>query len=386
MQADSFQTKINKMEASFNKLKISLVETFAPAVTWVMDNFAEGLDRLQGKLDDVQKVIDKDKSPHVQGYMDSLKGTTKEFRDSEMQRIQGQIETEQAKYNNLANKPTFLGINIDKEEMNNLRILLAEYRNYRTALQQYKEDSSVNPTGSGSGTGSGKGKGKGKDPEKEKLNALKSYYAEVKFLDETYFAYRIKEMNDEAVEYKKILGDKFNQDAFFLEGRKKLNLDYTKWMQEHLNESGLGGAYQLNDKGELQGMRGSLGMNLPRSLNTKQSGDIQKPELNLGGESGILEDWMGQSEAMLGSFNAVVAGVTEGLGEIRIRTAENANQIEKIFANMANMVLQSFEGVIAKWLVMNAISFAIGGPGIGLGKMLGFGHDGGAFTGSRQGP
>ncbi len=226
---------------------------------------------------------------------------------------------------------------------------------------------------------------------------VKGYYDEVTFLDNSYWKYRWQVFQDE---YKKIenLNLTAAQKELMIETlkintKKKLNEDYTKYLSDLLKKQTGNDAYQFNENGEINVNSGngsafsSFGAMKPHKLTVPVDFNDQtgnSTDSNAPTSEKIIEDWVNKVPAMKIAFDGVVGGITEGLNEIRIRTSETASTMEKIFANMANMMLQAFEQIIAKWAVLNILSFAIGGPGIGLGKML-TGHSGGEFMGTPKG-
>jgi len=102
----------------------------------------------------------------------------------------------------------------------------------------------------------------------------------------------------------------------------------------------------------------------------------------------IVENWVRSTEIMSTSFDSVANGIAQSMHElIHVRVAKDASNLEKIFANVANSIIAQIQQIIAKWAVLNAISFVLGGGGISLGSMLGIpkAANGGTFMGTTQG-
>jgi hypothetical protein len=76
------------------------------------------------------------------------------------------------------------------------------------------------------------------------------------------------------------------------------------------------------------------------------------------------------------SYQSLAEGFTEMLNLMHIRLRSHASEMEKIFANMANIFIEAIESMIAKWLAFNAISMIAGGGPIGLLSFLGMAKGG----------
>lgn len=87
----------------------------------------------------------------------------------------------------------------------------------------------------------------------------------------------------------------------------------------------------------------------------------------------LWEEWMNQSQAAGEAFDTFVDVAMRGLDELRIRAAEDASAMEKMFVDMSNIIIQKIQEIIAAWAIMNLFSWIGGGPGVGLLSVLGIG-------------
>jgi TP901 family phage tail tape measure protein len=402
MQADSFQTKINKMNASFDRVKISLVQAFAPAVSWVMDNFADGLDRVTGKADDLEKTLKRMANDYQEGFASGLEGTTAEWRDKELKGIEKKIVIDEENYKILKAQEESMKAQVgfagaifmgEDERIKKLRISLQSLRAQRDALKAYNDETKIETGGPSKKTEeSSAPKNRtdgGTDTNKKKEDTLKKYYENMKFMDEGYWAYRLQLITNEADEFTKILGSKFDKEKFFIAERKKLNDEYQKWLQDKLDESYGKDVFKFSDKGQLQGRPTAFAndFNVPRQLKEKKD-ETENPfeslvanqysPLSEEGNKYYAEGFESLTGMMAGGWGSAMSEMLKG-------TITLKEGLKSAWISMRNSFLDTISQMISKYAAFAAIA-GIGSliPGLGtfssIFSFLG-GHKGGTFVG-----
>lgn len=219
---------------------------------------------------------------------------------------------------------------------------------------------------------------------KQKLDQLNKFYQVVTFNDSSYFDWRLKEYQKEAEEYKKILGKEFNEAAFINEKKKQLFNDYVDHLKSTLSQATNGNdVFTFNSKGEIETPISSIGVTTTREQ--KESKPILNPEPFQESSEEIVETWATSNEIMTETFYSTVDGIANSFHElVQVRIARDASAFEKIWANAINAVLMQMQQLIAKWAVLNVLSYALGGGGISMSKIIG-GASGGSFIGTGSG-
>ncbi len=115
---------------------------------------------------------------------------------------------------------------------------------------------------------------------------------------------------------------------------------------------------------------------------TKKSGNFN-PDLGLGTDAQIMEEWVRQSEVASAAMDGFINGALQGLGRLRIKVADDANFMAQAFVGFANAAIQALEQIIAKWAVLNILSMLAGGGGISLLSILGLKEGGTVFNGAK---
>lgn len=209
---------------------------------------------------------------------------------------------------------------------------------------------------------------------KEKESSIKKYYDTVKFLDQSYFDYRLAIIDKESTELKTKAGKEIDIEKYKIEEKKKLNEEYKKYLDEIFKGSKL----EMNENGELQNVRATIAGGTPRQLKgvANESG---KPDPIGQMSEDIMGEYIEGSALALGAYEGFIAGAMELTEGLRIKVSDTAGAGVRAFAAFGNSVIQIITQIIAKWAVLNLFSAFTGGGGIGLGKMLGF-HNGGSVS------
>ena len=201
IQTESLDFKIKRLNTSFDALVISMTENFAPALSWVMENFAGGLDIIFGKDPDIAA-----KENRIVSLMENFKGLSEEQLAVQLKLITSEWEIADAK---LANNDLTISGRAHaskgaKEEIENAKVLLASYEEQAEAIKRLNAEKAKAPGGTttpvgGSGTtparpglpGEGIGAGEGLDDmlsfEDDQFDAMVARYEEMEVIKEEYF-------------------------------------------------------------------------------------------------------------------------------------------------------------------------------------------------------
>lgn len=279
--------------------------------------------------------------------------------------------------------------------------------------------------------------------EQEKLDlkaeALKGYYDKVKWLDENYQKFREKQLDAEVEDYKKKLGKKFDEALYRNGEMRKLEEERRAWQEtedQRLKQNTDKVFEKISAMETASGkIKGSMAKIYTMIFDLeKRYADKYIPEGELR-PRGMQEDGTIQpygSEPLtdaeklyrlrrskdkpatgleyLGDYTALTAvqeqidksitakfalddlenAVASTLSLVRIRFAEDASEIEKIWGGMINNMIDKLSGLLAQWLIFNTIASFIDGAGfgsIGFGKLLGLpgAATGGTFLGTSNG-
>ncbi len=276
--------------------------------------------------------------------------------------------------------------------------------------------------------------------DKEKLDMeaqqLKEYYDKVKWLDKDYQKFREDQIAKEIKENKAKFQEKFDEALYRNTEMKKLVEEQKAWQAERDREEREQAEAFLNNMktkiGFLRDYIQKLGKEIieldegygtkdynpygdmrPRGMNedgTIQFGDKtptndyeslyqlrKRKEKFTGleylkdfGAIDAVQDEINKSFTGKFALDALQDAVANTLSLIRIRFAEDASEMEKIWGGMINNMIDKLAGLLSQWLLFNTIAAFIPGAGfgsIGFGKLLGLPEaaTGGNFLGTNNG-
>lgn len=272
----------------------------------------------------------------------------------------------------------------------------------------------------------------------KKEQNLEEYYDKVKWLDKGYQKFREDQLEKEIKEHKKMLGKKFNEELFrkremqkleeerisfleaidqkeqeFVNNKYKTWYEKAKYWQEKWKGSEIAGdealqkinpadvAYKRDKNQNPRGLTASGSLQyeptapkdgfevLKNNLKKKENFTGLEYLDNFSALEAVKKITEGTLEAKL-AFDALGDAVAQTLSFIRIRFAEDASDIEKIWGGMINNMIDKLAGLLSQWLLFNTIAAFIPGAGfgsIGFGKLLGLPEaaTGGTFLGTNNG-
>uniref|UniRef100_A0A6M3XT21 Putative tail protein n=1 Tax=viral metagenome TaxID=1070528 RepID=A0A6M3XT21_9ZZZZ len=142
IQTESLDFKIKRLNTSFDALVISMTDNFAPALSWVMENFAGGLDIIFGKDPDIAA-----KENRIVSLMENFKGLSEEQLAVQLKLITSEWEIADAK---LANSDLSISGRAHaskkaKEEIENAKVLLASYEEQAEAIKRLNAEKAKAP-------------------------------------------------------------------------------------------------------------------------------------------------------------------------------------------------------------------------------------------------
>lgn len=221
--------------------------------------------------------------------------------------------------------------------------------------------------------------GKQKNAEQENLTI--DYYNRMKFLDSNYYTFRLNLINQEANDFEKALGLKFDRASFVTSEMLKLNKERDKFLLDWAKSDNT----QKQDKWPIP----RRDYNLPRPhsdsnypltdswLINPMSIDFtplktvkvpEKPPVSLEHQSELIKDIIKNSVVASLGFENLSKALAQSLSLIRINLSENASAMEKIWGGMINSMIEDISALVSKWLVMNTIA-GIFGLGTGFGAV-----------------
>lgn len=206
------------------------------------------------------------------------------------------------------------------------------------------------------------GSGGSGDKNKEALDKIAQYYETVKFQDKAYLNYRQGLIDDEITALKEAGATKFMIAKLTYQRTKELAQEFADWSKEHAKDWILG---DVEAKGtDLSSIK----------KKAEEIGMVQI-ETNVETQQKIVDDtitmWedlqLRLSDTTQSAYYSMADGFFEILNLMKIRTSQNASEIEKIFANMANMFIGQVQRMIAQWLAFTVLTrflgFKLGGAG-----------------------
>lgn len=181
---------------------------------------------------------------------------------------------------------------------------------------------------------------------------LPNYYSKVKFNDKDYLSFRKRIIEEDIILFRKALGEKFDSEQYRIRENKKLFSSYFSWIRKMNPE--------LDKSMKTEGI-GSGKYEMPRE--EKKVNDARKIR------DSIIRNQFGEvnrlNKAYLDSFTDAVGSTFHIM---RIRLAEDASELERIWSGMINRMLAELQNLIAEWLVLNTIA-GIFGLGTGFGAV-----------------
>lgn len=268
---------------------------------------------------------------------------------------------------------------------------------------------------------------------------LKEYYDKVKWLDKDYQKFREKQIADEIKEHKKKLGAKFNEELYFKTEMDKLEEENRAWQEAEDQRLKERTSAIFNKISEMESKAGRIKGSIAKifttmfeidkgygSKNNIPAGDFRPRGMNEDGTiqfgnptptndyeslyqlrkrkekfTGLeylkdfgaidaVQDEINKSFTGKFALDALQDAVGNTLSLIRIRFAEDASEMEKIWGGMINNMIDKLAGLLSQWLIFNTIAAFIPGAGfgsIGFGKLLGLPEaaTGGNFLGTNNG-
>lgn len=245
--------------------------------------------------------------------------------------------------------------------------------------------------GSTSGTGE-TAEEKQKRLIEERKQAWGKYYQDLQWMATGYYQYQIAMFKEEEKELKKHLGVGFREDEFWDKKKKDLQKSYTDFIKSQLQE--------IETKNNM--VKGSLSplflsiIEMDPEYKPLEQLDIKEKKVKTStgiedfGAIDAVDNLIDKTLAGKVAFNEFEKAVAGTFGLIRIRFAEDASAMERIWGEMINGMLDKLAGLLSQWLLFNTIAAFIPGAGfgsVGFGKLLGIPEaaTGGNFLGTNNG-
>jgi hypothetical protein len=202
----------------------------------------------------------------------------------------------------------------------------------------------------------------------------KKIFNDLQFASKDYYDNQISLINENVEAFRAAGINEVDVAKWKIDQKRKLDEDYFSWLKEQtgrdvtdIDSKGLDGFKEVYEK------RKQI---LDEDLEYTKEIEQKKLDLSI---SALDELNLIIADANLGaaSFDIMTDGLTDALHEMRIRTAQDASAMTKIFANMANAFIYQVQRMIAQWLTLQLLK-AVGIP-------IPVGHQGGHFRGSSTG-
>ncbi len=219
-QTKSIDFKINKLNASITVLAASIIDNFAPALTWLVENFTQGLDKITGRWADAQEKILAESykgKGAIEGWMEAFTGYDSDDLKRELDSMVKEWEGLDEKLTKAEReKPSSLAGNAAlKEEIELLKEKKMMLEAQAEAIKRILSPVPVTETAPTVTTVTTKElteeeKKKILEALKAKEEAIKKYYDEIKWLDEDYYKYRVDMIDKEVNEISKKVSKEFD--------------------------------------------------------------------------------------------------------------------------------------------------------------------------------
>lgn len=246
---------------------------------------------------------------------------------------------------------------------------------------------------SGSGADGKSTEDQHKQMVEDRKQALARYYQDMQWMATGYYQYQIYLYNEEAKELKKQLGFGFIEHEYWDKKKRELQKSYNEFILVQLAEIEAKNGMPKGSMSKLftQIVELDKGYGQPlEPLNIQDKKVKQVDSIEGFGAIDAVEKLTENTLAGKLAFDELGKAVAGTFGLIRVRFAEDASEMEKIWGGMINGMIDKLSGLLSQWLLFNTIGAFIPGAGfgsIGFGKLLGLPEaaTGGTFLGTNNG-
>ena len=358
------------LAVEFGNLQEAVGDFVTPFLGVIIPSITKGIRGLitlmQNANDEFRKLLKIGSGDRQTSWYETLKGSSKEYRDSEKKRIEEEIELNKKLWQKKEKQVGFFKTKETTQawqDQKGLNALNASLKDYLAAIDKYDKDSentakNLNQKWDVAGKTFGE--------ISDRVDFLKEQLVnfEPGSIDATKFKKEIDKLSS-------ILGDKKEIEIKVYSPEdvkaKHIGIDKDSWEREKKI------MFENTDLMKLK--RGEL------ALYMKEVNQETLDNSKFTNEA-IFLDWIEKNKGIQDTFDVMRDISMRAFDEIRIRASSNASAIENMFIDMGNIVLNKLKEIAAQWLAMSFLRLIFG---VATGGASMAAHSGGEFIGTPGG-